>query len=321
MARKSDNILTDTIIRNIPRGISPVDYLAGELQVSISSAYRRLNGKMPFLFEEVSLLSQKLNFSVDEVITRKMDSAIGKEGAPGTHDNTISTILNNFSVFADTANRISSSSAISAINTIPVPYMAEYDSLFRLFYNSIFSRFHPFEKKLSLSELIIPESIMKIKERIRKKRPQFERSEFIIDQRMFAGIIREIQYFRRLKLISDNELNELQDELLAILEQLEKEMDSGRDNDGRETHYYLSLLDIDTQAILVSNGQASILMYRSFGIPFISKDNQNRIYSDWLESKKKFSAMITGSNEFIRSEFIDIQRKAIAKIDSGSFIF
>jgi hypothetical protein len=320
MARKTDNVLTDTIIRNIPSGISPVDFIAEELKVSISSAYRRLNGKMPFMFEEIAMLSQKLNFSVDEVITRKMESAFSKNGKPGSHDFNISTILNNYSVFADTASRISNGSSISAINALPIPYMTEYDALFRLFYSSIFSRFHPFEKKMALAEVQIPESVLKMKDRVKKKRPHFERSEFIIDRRMFSGIVREIQYFRRLKLISDTELASLQTELLDIIDQIEAEMDTGRDVSRCETLYYLSLLDIDTQAIFVSNGQVSILMYRSFGIPFISKDYHNRLYCDWLESKKKFSAMITGSNEFIRTEFIDKQRKEITAIDDENII-
>ena len=60
-------LIVKKLVRLIPAGIRPADYLSETLCISKNSAYRRLQGKMPFSCEEFVLLSKKMHFSLDEL--------------------------------------------------------------------------------------------------------------------------------------------------------------------------------------------------------------------------------------------------------------
>ncbi len=69
--------IINKIISEIPLHIKPVDFLSATLDIAKESAYRRLRGEMAFTFEEIVKLSQKLEFSIDELAGNKSFNMIG----------------------------------------------------------------------------------------------------------------------------------------------------------------------------------------------------------------------------------------------------
>ncbi|MBA3900814.1 MAG: helix-turn-helix transcriptional regulator, partial [Bacteroidetes bacterium] len=98
------------IRKNLPEHISLVDELAELLNVSNDSAYRRLRGETSLTFDELVLLSQKFNVSVDSILGKSKNNKVSFQYNP-IHETglpfhqyfeTLKTILYNYSILDNT---------------------------------------------------------------------------------------------------------------------------------------------------------------------------------------------------------------------------
>ncbi len=67
MKKVRDDIISK-ILSSMPTNLKPAEYIMRTLNISKGSAYRRLKGTLPFTYDEIVILAQELNFSVDDVI-------------------------------------------------------------------------------------------------------------------------------------------------------------------------------------------------------------------------------------------------------------
>jgi hypothetical protein len=310
-------ILIREIQKNIPEGENVVKYLTWKLGISKESAYRRMRGVVPFPLEEIKELALDLNFSVDEIIRKEIPKISGNQE---NKDDLLLRQIVFYQNFVDTINRASQKSVVFSANRITLPFIIEYDALFELFFFSQMHRNQIFNGVRSFSELPVSKKIQAIRKSIIEHFPSFSQREYILGRDLFSGIARKIQYFRRLKLISEKESEALRLELLQILTKMETEMEAGRNEKREECFYYFSWLDVETNAICVDCGDKLVTLCRCFGIPVIQNNSQSYANLEWLESQKKYTILISQSSEFVRSEFIERQRSFIESInDNKSF--
>lgn len=74
-------LLFEQIKNSIPPHLSMVDEIAAILELSYDSVYRRIRGEKPITLQELVILSEKFNFSVDQILRRNTDSV--QFDAPG----------------------------------------------------------------------------------------------------------------------------------------------------------------------------------------------------------------------------------------------
>jgi hypothetical protein len=103
MRKGKNDLLINEIISNIPKKCKPVNFIASELKISKSSAYRRLEGKQPFLFGEICELATKMNFSVDEIIRdlKQVHKQNTKTGEENNTDDMFFEILESYHKFIE----------------------------------------------------------------------------------------------------------------------------------------------------------------------------------------------------------------------------
>jgi uncharacterized protein YlaN (UPF0358 family) len=311
--------LVEEIRKNIPDGENVVKYLMRKLGLSKESAYRRMRGIVPFPLEEIRELSLALNFSLDEII-REGTPKIAKNYKDDKNGLLLSHIISHQN-FLDAISRFSKRSAIFSANRITLPFIIEYDALFELFFYGLMHRNQTSNGFRSFSELTIPKEIRIIRKSILDNYPSFKQREYILDRDLFSDIAREIQYFRRLKLISEKEVGALKLELLQMLEKMEMEMETGRNEEGEECLYYFSWLDVDTNAICVDCGDKSVTLYSCFGVPVFHNNSQTDAHWQLLESQKKYTILISQSSEFMRAEFIERQKGFIESINENKVFY
>jgi uncharacterized protein YlaN (UPF0358 family) len=310
--------LIEEIRKNIPEGENAVKYLMWKLGLSKESAYRRIKGIVPFTLEEIRELALVLNFSVDEIIRKDTSKAVKTNKENGNE--MLQAYIVSYKNFLDIIGRAGQRSAIFSANRITLSFVIKYDTLFDLFFYRQMHRHHTFNGFRSFSESSVPEKIQEIRRTILDNFPFFSQKEYILDRDLFSGISREIQYFRRLKLISEKEVEILKFELLQVLEKMEMEMETGLSERGEECLYYFSWLDVDTNAICVDCVDKLVTLCTSFGMPVFYNNSQTDMHLKWLESQKKYTILISQSSEFIRAEFIERQRGFIESInDNKSF--
>jgi hypothetical protein len=317
MAMSVTRILIEEIQKNIPKGENVVKYLTWKLGISKESAYRRIRGIVPFPLEEIKELALDLDFSVDDIIRRGIPKS--SENPENKNDLLLDQIIP-YQYFTNTISRASQRSVIFLANHILLPFIMEYDALFELYF---FCQIHSSQSFIgirSFSELPVSNEIQAIRKYILDQSPFFDQKEFIFDRDLFSSIARKIQYFRRLKLISEKEMEILRLELLQMLEKMEAEMETGRNEKGEDCFYYFSWLDVESNAICVDCGDKLVTLCRCFGMPVFQSNSQSYATLEWLESQKKYTILISQSSEFVRSEFIERQRSFIESIrDNRSF--
>ncbi|GHT61381.1 hypothetical protein FACS189451_03270 [Bacteroidia bacterium] len=311
-------ILIEEIQKNIPKGENVVKYLTWKLGISKESAYRRMRGVVPFPLEEIRELALDLNFSVDEIFRKETPKVTDNQK---NKNDILLTLITSYQTFSDIISRASQRSIVFSANGIILPLLIEYDALFDLCFFTQIHRNQLFNGVRSFSELPVSKEILAIRKNILDHFPSFTQREYILGRDLFSGIARKIQYFRRLKLISEKESEALKLELLQIIQKMETEMATGHNERGEECFYYFSWLDIENSAICVDCGDKLVTLCRCFGVPSLQTNSQSYANLEWVESQKKYTILISQSSEFIRSEFIERQRGFIEGINENKSFY
>jgi hypothetical protein len=323
---KKNEFLTSKILDNIPQSIKSINYLIDKLNISRESAYRRLRGDIPYSFEEITNLSLDLGFSVDEVIGMSNGKRIFFDLQTDRSANPEESFLAMFveySKFVDIAKMAENVEIFISNNRINLFLLAKYDFLFKLYYYKWIHQTSCVSINKSFSEITVPEEIMSIRNEFLPKLINFTRANFIIDRDIFLTLVREIQYYYNRKLISDVEIILLKQELLELLNSMELLMQLGINENGSTYNFYLSLLDVETNTINISydNNMASLYWLYSANAVVIKNQEICFMHKKWLESLKKYSVLITQSNEILQAEFLNKQREYIENINNDLFYY
>jgi len=312
--------LIDTIKQYISDDDKIISRLEEILDISQQSIYRRLRGEIPFTFEEVMKIALNLSFSLDEIIGKHhhkgtfldLESFLKEEmGITGVYNDFIDKVvgmMNETSTTTDTT-------LVSARNKFPLSLLLRYEGLTRFKY---FKVLHLQEEAFStpFSEVILTSENKQSIKRYMFDYKRISRIELIVDNNTLLSMIKEITYFYKRKLISDSELAILQSELLELIDYLERIMSEGKNDVGSHVACYLSTFNIETNYSYIQYGRKMLVKFWAYAeIPMIISDPRICLMQkDWLDSLKKYSTLITGSNELQRIQYLEMQREYINNI-------
>ena len=139
---------------------------------------------------------------------------------------------------------------------------------------------------------------------------------YIIDRDIFQNVVRQIQYYYNRKLITDEEIIILKEELIQVLRNIENIMQTGCNDSGASMSYYLSLLDIEanTNCAVFDGNIASLHWMQPVNSICIVNQEICRMQKRWIEAIKKYSILITLSNEILQAEFINKQMEYLSNL-------
>jgi hypothetical protein len=320
MMIKQREQLATKVLDSIPQNIKPIDYLMEKLNISRESAYRRMRGDISFTFEEVTNLSMDLGFSVDEIIGMSQEKRIFFDLSTSSlskPEENFLTMFREYSNYVESVTKGKNIEIFSAINKISLFLLAEYNSLFKLFYYKWIHQTYNYSINKPFSEIVIPPEIMDLRKKFQLNVDNISNLNYIIDRDIFLSIVREIQYYRNRNLITDEETLLLKQDLLQLLKRMELLMQKGTNEKGRIWNFYLSLLDIETNSVCSSSDHDMASLYWVYSVNAVVIRNREicTMHKKWLESLKKYSALVTLSNEILQAEFICKQRECIETIN------
>jgi len=159
----------------------------------------------------------------------------------------------------------------------------------------------------------IPENIDSLRQEVAVLSDSIDNSTIILDENMYLHTIKDVQYYFQRNLISREELEYIKDEFILMIEQTEKVIQKGKNRFGKVRNFYLSPLNIKSNIILIEYDDDIIshLWYNSLTPISTSNTNLCLAQKKWLNSLKKYSILITQSNEMLSAEFFNKQRKYI----------
>ena len=312
MRGKQNDLLSAKILESIPENIKPIEFLTEILNIGKESAYRRMRSEIPFTFEEITKLALELDFSIDEIIGKNKEERIFldlQSNSSASHEENFLAAIQEYYRFCELVSNAQTKEVIVVLNRISFASIIGYDALFKLYYYNWKHQTYNISLNDHFSDTLIPPEINAIRQRFKQLKPNLYNVHYIIDRDIFQNIVRAIQYYYNRKLITDEEILLLKDELGQVLRNIENIMQTGCNDSGASMNYYLSLLDIESNVNCATfDGNIASLHWMN-PVNSVCVINQEicRMQKRWIESIKKYSILVTLSNEILQAEFINKQ--------------
>lgn len=289
------------------------------LPIGKDAIYRRLRNEVAFSFEEIVRITHKLNLSIDNIIrSDKMDSAIfniSLNSSLTTVEN-YCNILNYYTKVFEEMNTDTQAEARLAFNTLPDGFFS-YKNLtkFRVFRWMHLSS--NYETSRTYEECEYQEDVYELHKVFSKETRSVPKSLLILDRNAFKSFIKEIKYFRRLYLISEDTFINIKADLMQLLEEFEYASCNGFFNDTKsKIDIYIS--DISIEACYMyfryfNKESCNIRLYSNNGITSYDSGICKH-HKDWIESLKRQSTLISRCSEMQRLDYFSEQKTFLEKI-------
>ena len=316
-----DNLIA-VIRENIRDKANLTTYLSDILNIGRESAYRRIRGEINFTFEEIIILSQDLGFSVDNIIGAKKD----ENALFNIH--MLSQNMGYFDIYVkkmteyghlfQKARNVPDAKARMSINTLPYFFHISYKALSRfriykwLYQNRKITSYDKF------SDFELPEKVWDAHKFLYESIQAVPNVLVVMDHNIIRTVVREIEYFQKRSLLSNDDLQLLKGELNDIVNALEKMAIEGKCKHDANLELYVSEVDLEASYLHFECSGNQFAQVRIYSISAIDSFNEGlcRIQKNWIESLKRYSVLISGSGEMQRFDFLKEQRRYINKITS-----
>lgn len=312
--------LIDVLSEYIPQKGEHVSFLMNTINLGKEAAYRRLRNEVTFTFNEAALIAKKIGISLDSIITKSISEEIPTfqffpslygfnkdykcyyDFYSSEQENTFNELMKDSSV-----------EIISAFETMPhaVLFAFKHISRFRAFkwHYQINEKTEP----VTFSSIQLPAEVNKRHEETANTINNFPKSKLILSRNVFSRLINEINYFRNLYLIDNDETSLLKEDLMKIVDVIEERAVTGKTSLGKEVMIYLSNIDFDMDSTYIKGtkqAQAIIHIYQMNALA--SSDARIcEMQLSWIESLRKYSTLITRSGDRERIEFFKKQREMV----------
>jgi hypothetical protein len=317
-----DKLLIDKVFENIPSDVNPVDYLMDVLHISRKSVYRRKKGELPFSFEEIVILSKVLDFSIDELIAKSNENqAVFTHKADTLFEakETFISMLEKYLDFYKKASLAKSFEGVFTMNRILLIFALNTTHLFRFFYYMWVHQGYNIPSNFRYSEMEFPPEILALSEKVWEYVRNVGNTTIILDELVFKNIFNEITYYYQRELLTTEEYIQLKDELLAYIKRLEIIVSLGTNEYGSNYAVYLSKLNIESNSCCYKIDDDIESSFWVFGISPLYTTN-NFVFTShkkWIDSLKKYSTLISQSNELLQSKFFNEQYNYITEASTN----
>jgi len=316
---KLKNTIASKILSNIPLRVKPIDYLMESLNISRESVYRRIRGDISFTFEEIAKLSIDLGFSIDELVMKDMPAHIFFDLHASNTQDPSEVFLIKFQQYFQNIFDTSSVKEIKSsmiLNRVPLEFIVLFDTLFKFSYYRWMHQFQEISLKYSYSDIIVPDNLVCLQHQATENLKRVYSNIFIFDSNIFLNLIREIQYYYKRRLISDDDYLRLKDDLAGLVDMVENIAQTGYYISNTKYSFYLSSLNIESSSRFTEFGEhvQSQFFIEALEPITISNPNLCAIHKKWLDSMRKYSTLISLSNEILQARYFNRQRAYIEEI-------
>lgn len=312
--------IIDQIARQLPKNENPVHYLVKILSMSKETAYRRIRNQIPFSINEVAVIAEYFNLSVDQLLNIKSedDSFFNRNFNLGwTPEDVYFNLLKNE---IETMESLSASANIkitAALNRIPFRLLP-YPLLFKLDYcHYLYST-----GKISLmtsrfSDSEVPSTVDDLRTKAAACLSRLSPVTCIIDSMLYSNTIRKVHYYHRLGFVSGEDLKRLQAELFELLEMYETLLRNGKSSTGSNYIFYYSFFNLDSTTISIECGDDSLLQVWIYPeSPLVVKNNEQvrDIQKRWIDSKIRNSTLISKTADIQQIEMLREIYKQVSEL-------
>lgn len=311
--------LVEEMRKRIPQNSQLVKKLINILFIEKEAVYRRLKGDVSFTFNEVAVIVKELGISLDTLIgveveksqpfRMKLPEFVYPEKIDLYQFTDYINFLKKLSITPNTEMGV-------VTNMIPQELFAGFSMLvkYHVFKWQYFFNNHqakPFD------ELIVPDKVMGIFKLQFAEMKKIKVSHYIFDKHIFSRIAKDIDYFKNIRLMKDEDITLIKRDLLDFLNYIEKTTITGRfPETGARIFLYIADLDITMSFYYVESDEIHYSQIKAFILTSATSQDKKTFLKmkDWIRTGMKASNLITETQEQQRILYFEQQRKIVNAI-------
>jgi len=294
-----------------------------KLDMSRTSAYRRLKGLIPFNYEEIAILADQMNFSIDELIHKDSRRKYIFEFEDFFNYNIEEIIYYSLYEYYKqlcTNLKMKEVRTLEITNNLWFVYTLFSDNLFKFYFYKYHQQYDISSLKKRMKDMEIPLNIVDMKKKITEviinnHNVNNNITTSILDRHIFFNTMNDIQYYYRRGLISDIELKLIAKDIDDLLNNIEKGTIEDRGY-GRDYQYFIGQRNMysNSSSVTIDNKLYS-LFYEHNLHPIICNDRRLcELHYAYLQSHKRQSILISSSNEKLQIGFFEKQHQYSKKL-------
>ena len=311
--------LTLAIKEQFPARKNLAAMLSDFLCIGREAAYRRLRGEVPFTFDEVATIADKLNLSIDMIVGKSRADTIPFYYNPLSYadasDKNYELFKRNIELYARVKHDPCSEIGI-AINMLPMTFITRYTYLTRLRCYKWMYQHEGRESMIPYEKLVIPERFTRLGEEYSKAVESVSTTCIILDPMVFNYLMSDIHYFAEVGLILPDEVAGIKKELLLLLDDMERVATNGRYDSGNTILFYISNTNFEStySYTVYEHGSVSCLSIFTLNVLSSSDAAMFQMIREWVHSLKRLSTLISEAGEMPRKIFFRKQRELVARL-------
>ena len=316
---KSDvlhNNLVAEVKKRLPPGANMAATLSDVLCLGREAIYRRLRGKVPFTFAEVAQISSKFGISLNDIVESSVSDGVlfrlynirflNQREYDYAHNETCINILKE--IENDPRSQLGSSS-----NSIPQHLLIPYETLGRFtrlkwHYQQCYN-----EPSIPLHDISMPDRVKQNELDYIHGINNIKTATYIWDSMIFQYVVNDIKYFMRIGLIREKEMHKLKDELLQLVDDIEKIAMEGLNAYGNKVHIYITNTNFETTYTYAQGYSRKLSFIRVFNLNTLTSTDERMFdfLKKWILSLRRLSVSISECCEMHRILSFRKQRKLI----------
>ncbi len=309
--------LIEELEKRVPEDTTVCHAVTEALNIKKESVYRRLRMEVPFQFAEIAVIARKFGISIDELIDNSMagDSVsmqlvLGSSQDPRESD---SMILQNLADMIRVLRTDPKSRACFSSSALPMFFYMRYPAVAHFYLFKWMYLYSNTQDTKKYNEIEPSESMKELQAYIAEGAAEIGETTYILDNMVFANLVKDINYFSSLNLIPKENVNILKDEINALIDDMESVASKGRYPSGNKVNFYISNVNFETSYTCCEAKDYHFSMIKAFVINGAASGDLKvfNMVNHWMQSLKRMSVLISECGEQQRILFFNEQRRIV----------
>ena len=309
-----DNFI-DALLAKYPKKNQLTQALTELLNIEREAVYRRLRKDVAFPADEIVTIASTWNISLDAVVGIDAGQVSFQMRQVNYLDpseeeaNFLRYIIQSINFVKQFPN----TEFMDVCNKLPRQLLAGFEHL-NQFYLFKWRYEYGVDEVLPYSQLVISEEKAQLTATYYRTIKDVPTSSFIWDQRIFEHLVRDIQYFHSIYLITDEEKELIRKDLYRLLSYMQEVANKGYYPETQNrVNLYVSQLNIDTNYSYSFTPDVNVCFIHAFEKHEIYTFNSEMVtnFRAWMQLKKRTAIQISEVDEKSRVEFFMRQNQLV----------
>jgi len=295
-------------------------YLSNLLHMDKVNVYRRLHNTIPFTLAETILISKHSSIPLNSLFELKTDMYRSQSFQMFWQDfkNMNEKDLkmgNDYITAIEIAAQDENSEFGIAMNNMPLHILAQYPNIYRFFMLKWIHEFSDHGELVKYSDIVIPDFLIDQLQRYTMAVRKVKKTLFISDETILPKMIRDIHYFRDIKIITNNEIENIKQDIRDLIHNIEQLAISGCYPNGNKLEMYTTGLTFETTYTYLLSTRVKLSMVDVYTLGSMSSEYEESCsyMKKWIQGLKRTSIRVTDS-EINRIKYLDNQYRELEKI-------